>query len=85
VFDAILGKALGLCGAAFGILDILDGERIHTAAHRGVSPAFAEFLATPRDVAAKGVVAEFRRGERFVHHRDAAAGASTVPSRITGK
>jgi GAF domain-containing protein len=71
VFNKLLEKALGLCGAAFGMLEILDGDGIHTAAHRGVSPAFAEFLATPREASANGLVSEFRRGERFVH-RDVA-------------
>src|SRR4029077_8862057 len=44
VFDALLEKALGLCGAAFGILWTYDGELGHAAAFRGVPSAFAEFL-----------------------------------------
>src|SRR6266568_3580614 len=55
VFDAILDKALQLCGAAFGIMHTIDGERSHTAAHRGVSPTFAEFLTgRPHAVSATG-------------------------------
>src|SRR5579864_3326313 len=71
VFDAMLEKALNLCGAAFGILHTLDGERVHAAAHRGVSPAFAEFLTgTPHDVFTTGhsLIAQFLRGERIIHH-----------------
>jgi PAS domain S-box-containing protein len=75
VFDAMLERALQLCGAAFGILHTFDGERVEVAAHRGVSPAFAEFLSSqpPGLVATKGLFAELLRGESFVHI-DAAAG-----------
>jgi GAF domain-containing protein len=47
VFDAMLEKALRLCGAAFGILSTYDGERIHTAASRGATPTLADFLREP--------------------------------------
>jgi two-component system NtrC family sensor kinase len=75
VFDAMLDRALPLCGVSFGILHTFDGERIDVAAYRGVSPAFAEFLSskTPNPVPAKGLFAEFSRGESFIHI-DAAAG-----------
>src|SRR6059036_3844933 len=43
VFDAMLEKALRLCGAAFGQLATYDGERFYTAATRGVPPAFAAY------------------------------------------
>src|SRR4051812_39265015 len=41
VFDAMLGKALHLCSAAFGILRTYDGERFYTAATRGVPETYA--------------------------------------------
>jgi len=44
VFDAMLEKALGLCGAACGSLWTFDGERVHAAAVRGAPPASEEFL-----------------------------------------
>jgi GAF domain-containing protein/signal transduction histidine kinase len=43
VFDTILEKALALCGAAFGSLYTFDGERFHSAAHRNVPAAYAEY------------------------------------------
>jgi GAF domain-containing protein len=45
VFDAMLEKAMRLCGAAFGSLYSYDGERLHSAAQRGVPPAYAAYRA----------------------------------------
>ena len=45
VFDAMLEKAMRLCGAAFGSLYTYDGERFHSAAQRGVPEAYAEYRA----------------------------------------
>ena len=45
VFNAMLEKAMRLCGAAFGMLRSFDGEQMHTVATRGVPPAFAEYSA----------------------------------------
>ena len=39
VFDAILGRALSLCGAAFGYMLSCDGEAFRRVASRGSSPA----------------------------------------------
>ena len=39
VFDAILGRALNLCGAAFGYMLSCDGEVFRRVASRGSSPA----------------------------------------------
>jgi GAF domain-containing protein len=43
VFEAILEKSMRLCEAAFGSLYTYDGERFHSAAQRGVPPAYAAF------------------------------------------
>jgi hypothetical protein len=42
VFDAILEKAMRLCGAAFGIMITYDGQQFHHAAVQGVPDAFAD-------------------------------------------
>ena len=44
VFDAMLEKALRLCGAAFGTLYTFDDENFEPVAFRGVSPRFAELM-----------------------------------------
>ncbi len=54
VFDAMLEKAMRLCGAAYGVLRSFDGERMHMLASRGVPPALAEFLARDTGIVAAG-------------------------------
>src|SRR5207249_8626291 len=41
VFDAMLEKAMRLCGAAFGEFIITEGERVRAVAVRGAPTAFA--------------------------------------------
>ena len=75
VFEAVLDKALGLCGAAFGILRTYDGARLHVAALRGVPPAYAEHLrrAPPSvGLAPDNALVRLLRGEPVVHIADAA-------------
>src|SRR4029077_7217238 len=43
VFDAMLEKAMRLCGAVFGDLRTYDGERFHPVAARGVPDAYIEY------------------------------------------
>jgi class 3 adenylate cyclase/prephenate dehydratase len=49
VFDAILEKAMQLCGAAFGMMSTYDGTRFRFAAQCGLPTAFSEYLETTRD------------------------------------
>ena len=71
VFDAMLEKAMHLCGAAFGALQIDDGDRFRTVATNGVPTAFAEyrkhnaFVEGPASLGAR-----IRAGERIVHVLD---------------
>jgi PAS domain S-box-containing protein len=73
VFDAMLEKALGLCGAAFGALWTYDGERVHAAAVQGAPPAFKEFLTrAPHAVGPDNAHGRLLRGEPVVHIADVA-------------
>jgi GAF domain-containing protein len=68
VFDAMLEKAMHLCGASFGILRTFDGSRFHGAASRGVPPAYAEFLAhNPQQPQPGTIGARMAAGESLVH------------------
>jgi len=71
VFDAMLEKAMHLCGAAFGELRTYDGERVRTAAIRGVPAAFAEYRR--HNSPAPGPASSWARilgGERVVNVAD---------------
>ena len=43
VFDAMLSKAMHLCGANFGVLNTFDGEVFRTGATYGLPPAYDEY------------------------------------------
>jgi two-component system, NtrC family, sensor kinase len=73
VFEAMLGKALRLCGAAFGILRTYDGECLHAAAIHGATAAYAEFLKHGQHrPSPENVHGRLLRGELFVHLDDVA-------------
>lgn len=71
VFDAMLEKALHLCGAAVGGMFTYDGERFHHTAQRGEPPEWLEFQrnfsSPPSPISGVGRIA---RGERIVHIAD---------------
>jgi two-component system NtrC family sensor kinase len=48
VFEALLDKALALCGAEYGFIRTYDGESFHLGAMRGVPPEHTELLKQPR-------------------------------------
>jgi len=65
VFDAILERALNLCGAALGYMLSCDGESFHRVASRGSSPALEAALPPPGPT--PGSLAErFVRGENII-------------------
>src|SRR5262249_31124522 len=73
VFDALLEKAMRLCGADHGgTLSVFDGEYFQTVATHGVPEAFAQVLHQPRRA---GPQTRFLDGERIVHILDSAAEA----------
>jgi GAF domain-containing protein len=73
VFDAMLEKALRLCGAAFGMLGIYKGEDVYeTVATRNAPPQLAELLSEPVYLGPETGMGRLVRGECFVHLHDAA-------------
>jgi GAF domain-containing protein len=75
VFDAMLEKAMRLCGGSFGELRTYDGERFHLAATHGVPSAYVHYYA-PGDAGIYGPgtgPARILAGERVVHIPDLVA------------
>ncbi|HET9848461.1 MAG TPA: GAF domain-containing protein [Candidatus Dormibacteraeota bacterium] len=71
VFDGMLEKAMRLCGAAFGLMMVADGEEAPTVASRGVPTAFAEFRRTNPVSMAKGpIFSRLLAGDAIVHTLD---------------
>ena len=70
VFDAMLEKAMRLCAAAFGFMTVIDGERSHTVAARGVPAAYAAFRERNPTPANAPIASRIRRGEPFIHTVD---------------
>ncbi|WP_439399251.1 GAF domain-containing protein [Bradyrhizobium sp. PMVTL-01] len=71
VFDAMLSKAMQLCGANFGVLNTFDGQAFHTAATYGLPSAYDEYRRKQPLEYGPGT-APFRllNGEPFVHLAD---------------
>ena len=74
VFDAMLEKAMRLCGAAFGSLWTYRGDRFGPVAHHGLPAAYAEYLSRGEIPAAGQGTGRARllAGERFAHIADLA-------------
>jgi GAF domain-containing protein len=70
VFDAVLDKAMRLCGAAFGFMTVIDGERSRTVAARGVPPAYAAFRERNPTPANAPISSRLRKGEPVIHTVD---------------
>jgi len=71
VFDAMLEKAMTLCGAALGFLTSYDGRRFTPVAMRGVPPSLAKYFTQGMDQPSPGE-AHFRilQGEDVIHNLD---------------
>jgi GAF domain-containing protein len=70
VFDAMLDKAMRLCGAAFGFMTVIDGERSRTVAALGVPAAYAAFRERNPTPANAPIASRVRKGEPFIHTVD---------------
>src|SRR5215813_1543058 len=70
VFDAMLEKALRLCEASFGSLQIYEGERFHAAATHGGTPELDDFMRIPRTARPEEGLGRIARGEDLVHIAD---------------
>ncbi len=70
VFDAMLEKAMRLCGAAFGSFLTFDGEHFRAVVHRGVPAELVESLRQPQSPTPGGSFERLVRGEPIVHLAD---------------
>src|SRR5262249_4014399 len=74
VFDAMIEKAVGLCGAAFGAMMLRRDERFIGVAVRGMPEAYSEYLKhNPPAHGSDTAPVRILQGERFVHIVDLAA------------
>src|SRR5215831_15154425 len=71
VFDAMLEKAMRLCGAAFGEFIIAEGERVRAVAVRGAPAAFAEIRMRSAPPTPRSIMARVLAGEPVIHTVDA--------------
>ena len=71
VFDAMLDKAMNLCRADFGVLNTFDGEFFHTAATRGIPPAYDKYRRSqPLEYGPGTAPARLLQGESIVEIYD---------------
>jgi GAF domain-containing protein len=72
VFDALLDKALRLCGASYGSLNTWDGERFHPSAFGGGSVELIEALggSEPFTQPPGSVADRLLRGENIIYTAD---------------
>ena len=79
VFEAMLDKAMDLCGAAFGTLWTFDGESFHAAALHRVPKAYADFQQQgpiPSAPDSKSVLGQLAAGNAVAQTLDAADGTA---------
>jgi GAF domain-containing protein/HAMP domain-containing protein/anti-sigma regulatory factor (Ser/Thr protein kinase) len=73
VFDAILEKAMHLCGVEFGSLQTYDGEEFRAVANRGLPQAFADRLSQGYRLGPAHPFTRLFGGDAFVQIADLAA------------
>jgi len=67
VYAAILEKAHNLCGIAVGSLNLYEGTKVRTAAHRGLSGQWAKLVREPYVPGPGHPPSRLLDGERIVH------------------
>ncbi len=82
VFDAMLERAMRLCGIAFASLHLHDGGKFQAVALRGVPDALAELLRQPYEPGEGAPSLRLLAGERFVQIADMAASARDRPQSV---
>jgi two-component system NtrC family sensor kinase len=75
VFDAILEKAMEICGASFGGLSTYDGDKLCAIATRGLPPALVDFFRNPYSVSSESYFGQIVSGATVLHVRDLADGS----------
>ena len=80
VFDAILEKAMSLCGIAFGSLQLYEEGKFRAVALRGVAQTLAELLRQPIEPIPGAPNALLLGGEAFLHIADRAEIARQLPN-----
>jgi GAF domain-containing protein len=73
VFDAMLEKAMTLCGASFGGLSTYDGDQFLAVATHGVPAALEEFFRSPYTVSPQSYFGQLVGGKTLLHVPDLAA------------
>jgi GAF domain-containing protein len=73
VFDALLQKAMELCGASIGGLSTYDGERFSAVATRGLPPALVDFFRNPYSVNPQSYFGQIVSGKTVLHVTDLGA------------
>jgi adenylate cyclase len=73
VFDAMLERAMRMCGAVHGSLTSYDGEHFRCVAGHNLPKAVFEILRRPRRAATDSPQERLLHEERFVHITDTAA------------